>query len=184
MLGKTHLAVGLAVPLAAHALAVSPLPPAWPAWAGLGLGALAPDIDGEGSICYLGNFLPGHLAPRLLVKALNWLGTTISSLIRSIFGHRAALHAPLWPGLIMGAGWYYGYPLLLWFGAGCALHLAADMLTRAGIPLLWPMIKKDFSLLPLKTGSWLEKFLAALLWGFIAWRAAQLTINAYDLNLW
>lgn len=184
MLGKTHLAVGLAVPLAAHALALAPLPPAWPAWAGLGLGALAPDIDGEGSICYLGNFLPGHLAPAALVRLLNWLGRTISSAIRAIFGHRAAFHAPLWGGLLIGAGWYYGEPLLLWFGVGYLLHLAADMLTRAGVPLLWPITKRDFSLLPLKTGGFVESALAVLLWGFIAWRAALLALTTYDLLPW
>jgi len=174
MLGRNHLALALAAPLAGHMAAQYPIPSAWPAWAGLILGSLAPDIDGEGSICYLGNFLPGHITPRLVVRLLNWLGRSISSGIRSIFGHRAAFHWPVIGAALIYFGWQWGYDWLLWFGVGYLAHIAGDLLTRAGVPLLGPLSKRDFSLLPIKTGGFIETVLGLLLWAFVSWRLAAL----------
>ena len=64
---------------------------------------------------------------------------------------------------------------------GCATHIAGDMLTVSGCPLLWPGTLRDFHLLPRRarfsTGHAAEKFLvtplllAAL--GVLAWHALR-----------
>jgi len=174
MLGRNHVALALAAPLAGQMFNLSPLPAAWPAWAGLALGALAPDIDGEGSICYLGNFLPRGITPGLVVRLLNWVGRTISSGIRAVFGHRAAFHWPVLSAALIFVGWRLGLAWLLWFGVGYGLHIAGDMLTKSGVPLLGPLTGRDFSLLPIRTGGCMENIMGGLLWAFVAWRLAVL----------
>lgn len=165
MQGKNHIALALAVPLAGSYLAGSPLPVSAGAWGGLIIGSLAPDIDGEGSICYLGNFLPRHITPLPVVRILNWLGRTVSSFIRAIFGHRAALHWPLWGAILIALGLAQQYDSLLWFGVGYLLHIAGDALTVSGVPLLGPLAQRDFSFLPMVTGKPLESGFGYLLWG-------------------
>lgn len=50
---------------------------------------------------------------------------------------------------------------------GCAVHLAGDALTRDGIPLLWPLSRRDFHLLPpflrFTTGKFAEHWIVSLL---------------------
>lgn len=169
MQGKNHIALALAVPLAGAVIG-GPLPATVGAWGGLILGSLAPDIDGEGSICYLGNFLPRHITPSLVIRLLNWVGRTISSLIRSIFGHRAALHWPVWGLLLAGFGVFYGLDWLLWFGLGYLLHIAGDSLTVSGVPLFGPLSGRDISFTPMVTGKFVESALGVVLWLFVGWR--------------
>jgi membrane-bound metal-dependent hydrolase YbcI (DUF457 family) len=64
------------------------------------------------------------------------------------------------------------------FTLGYALHIAADMLTRSGVPLFWPLFRRAFGLLPkflrFETGS-LWEWLVVL--GFVTltlWRWALL----------
>ena len=177
MQGKNHIALALTVPLAGSMLAgPQVLPTTVAAWGGLILGSLAPDIDGEGSICYLGNFLPRHITPKLVVRLLNWIGKTISSGVRSLFGHRAALHAPIWGvGMaVVGLGQFgfSGHDWLIWFGVGYLLHLFGDSLTKTGVPILWPLFSTNISFTPMVTGKWIESTFGYLLWGFVAWRLA------------
>jgi membrane-bound metal-dependent hydrolase YbcI (DUF457 family) len=177
MQGKNHIALALAVPLAGSMLTGQQLlPPTAAAWGCLILGSLAPDIDGEGSICYLGNFLPRHITPRPIIKILNWIGRTISSGLRATLGHRAALHAPVWGLIMMGLGLglfdlkvnYSEW--LLWFGLGYLLHLFGDSLTKTGIPVFWPLFGGHISLTPMVTGKFVECTFGILLWLFVAWR--------------
>lgn len=169
MQGKNHVALALAVPLGAAAIG-GPLPATIPAWGGLVLGSLAPDIDGEGSICYLGNFLPQNITPKPVVRLLNWFGRTVSGLVRAIFGHRKALHWPLWAILMMASGLFFGVDWLLWFGAGYLLHILGDSLTKSGVPLLGPLSRRDFSFTPMVTGKPVESAFGVALWLIVGWR--------------
>lgn len=168
MQGKNHVALALAVPLAS-ALVMPPglLPVSFGGWAGLVIGSLAPDIDGEGSIAYWGNFLPRYVTPRIVVSLLNWLGQSVSGLIRSIFGHRNLFH---WPVIGLGfavAGSLLGLDWLLWFGLGYTLHIFGDSLTKSGVPLFGPIYQGDISFTTMVTGKWVESLFGVGLWLFV-----------------
>lgn len=137
----------------------------------VGFGALLPDIDNARSI----------MGRRLGV---------ISREIQHIAGHRTVFHSLL--GLAVGALLALGlervviYLLdqrnlqvpaaivdgshLVFFGVlfGCIMHIAADALTRGGVPLLWPNDKR-FGFPPkakwrFNTGTWPEH---VIVWTFI-----------------
>lgn len=174
MQGKNHVALALAVPLAVAWLvdnSTATLPGSAAAWAGLMVGSLAPDIDGGGSIAYWGDLLPRKVTPPPLRALLNGVGKMVSDVIRSIFGHRQALHWPSWGFIIAGAGFMAGLDWLLWFGLGYLLHIFGDSLTKSGVPLFGPLSTRDISFSPMITGSVLETLFGALLWLFVGWRA-------------
>lgn len=176
MQGKNHVALALAIPLAgAMATGNSDLlPQTVPAWGALIIGSLAPDLDGGGSVCYLGNFLPRHITPKPLVAALNGIGKTISDVIRATFGHRKALHWPSWGLLMVAGGLYLGLDWLVWFGVGYILHILGDSLTKSGVPLLGPLVTKDISFTPMVTGKFVESAFGVVLWCFVGWRVVEL----------
>lgn len=173
MQGKNHVALALAIPLASTWLIPPGLLPAsvW-GWGGLIIGSLAPDMDGEGSIAYWGNWLPRYITPRPVIGLLNWLGQTTSSIIRSIFGHRNALHWPVLALAMALAGVYFGLEWLLWFGLGYGLHIFGDSLTKSGVPLFGPVWQADISFTPMVTGKFTESAFGVLLWLFVAWQIA------------
>jgi membrane-bound metal-dependent hydrolase YbcI (DUF457 family) len=170
MQGKNHVALALAVPLAGAVVAGGPLPATAAAWGGLVVGSLAPDIDGGGSIAYWGNWLPRYITPKPVRALLNGIGKTVSDVIRSMFGHRQAFHWPSWGVIIIALGLSLGLDWLLWFGAGYILHILGDSLTKSGVPLLGPLITKDISFSPMKTGSIIETLFGAALWLFVGWQ--------------
>lgn len=123
------------------------------------LGGMAPDLDEPGA----------QFWRRLPAGA----GSIIGRIVAPVFGsHRFVSHSLL--GLVI-LGWLAQKLLALtssflvvdatvvwWsFMLGSASHLAADALTREGIPLLFPLPIKfgfpPFKSLRLATGSWLEK---------------------------
>jgi len=112
------------------------------------------------------------------VAGLNWLGTTVSSGIRAIFGHRKALHWPLWGLLLALAGMQAGYNWLIWFGLGYALHIAGDALTKSGVPIFGPISHKNISLTPMVTGGLVETAFGAALWLFVGWQLATTFLPA------
>lgn len=86
--------------------------------------------------------------------------------IAKVFGHRGITHSLL----IIAAGmWLLLYKLQAPPGwvTGLALgyfsHLAADFMTVAGIPLLWPWRQRFCFPLPIRTGSLSEHLIVALL---------------------
>jgi inner membrane protein len=175
MQGKNHVALALAIPLGA-ALLTQPifLPATVAGWGGLIIGSLAPDIDGEGSVAYLGNWLPRHVTPKPVVALLNGLGRTVSGVIRSIFGHRKTLHWPVIGGLLILLASFWQIDWLFWFGVGYVLHILGDSLTVSGVPLLGPFSKYDFSFCPMVTGKFTESAFGWCLWAFVAWRVVDL----------
>lgn len=168
MTGSTHVAIAVAATVAAAGATGTP-PDGAAAWIALVIGSLAPDIDsGGGTIARPGSLLK-RLLPRWLAWLLDWIGTTISGMIRSLVGHRTITHWPVWGLVLMLLGLNLGYGWLIWFGWGWLWHILGDFCTKSGVPLLGPFWTKDFKWSPLRTGSAAEFLLAAALWGYIGW---------------
>ena len=153
MTGKSHLTIGLVTyaslwvrplgPLGAPLFAGSPDVRALPvALILVALGALLPDLDH-----------PRGALAREEVAGVPLL-RPVARGIGAIFGHRGPTHSlPALAALLALGGW----PGLPWawlnlgwlLGWGYALHLAADALTKAGVPLLWPL-RARFGLPPVR----------------------------------
>jgi inner membrane protein len=177
MVGKSHLLVGLTAGVVFDSVAHISGPPLTGQtsvslalvvnkalyYFMVGFGALLPDIDNARST---------------LGRKLGW----ISKEIQRTFGHRTLFHSIL--GLIMGSALAIGleqvakYLLIsrgvhIWQDStatthlvfiailfGCIMHIAADALTEAGVPLFWP-IRKSYGFPPyrrwrFRTGDWPE----------------------------
>ena len=153
MTGPTHTVVGIASVVAfGHATGIVPTPVNFIL---VVIGALAPDIDGEGTIARPGTILKRFI-PKILRQILDWIGRTISSIIRKLFGHRGVTHWLIWPLLMMAAAPYSGHGWLFWFGLGYLSHILADSLTVAGTPLLAPIYRESIALARFRTGSKIE----------------------------
>ncbi len=127
MTGRTHLTLGAAAGLliAAHTGA----DPLWCVAAGT-IGGLLPDIDHPGSM--ITGWLPGSWILRL--------GTR----------HRGFTHSAAALALLVAAWLTAGSPFPAVFAsfiAGTVSHIVADMLTPAGVRLLWPL-PGNFKALP------------------------------------
>lgn len=113
------------------------------------LGSLLPDIDHPNS--YIGK----RLKP-------------LSFAINKTFGHRGITHTLLFVFLISFLFWLLSLFLIpssltflfYSFFVGCVIgivsHLVLDMSTKSGVPLFYPISKKNISILPIKTGSFGE----------------------------
>jgi membrane-bound metal-dependent hydrolase YbcI (DUF457 family) len=167
MQGKNHVGLAVAAPLALALAGITITPPSSiTAWCMLIIGALAPDIDGGGAIARPSIFLP-RVIPDWITRLLDRLGLRLARVIQAALGHRGGLHWPLWAGLMVWAGLHYELTWLVWFGAGYSLHLAGDIITVAGIPLLGPLTGRKFSLFPMRVGGRLEAIISFVLWSFI-----------------
>ena len=108
------------------------------------------------------NFMdPGQLFQQdifrlLLIITLGAAGLlALSRIVHTLFKHRGPIHSPVFSvGVILVVtlliaifipGWWW---MGLTFGWGWLSHLAADSLTPAGIPLLWPLSTTRINLLP------------------------------------
>lgn len=99
-------------------------------------------------------------------KALGPITGALSYFIRTLFGgHRKITHSIL--GMILVATGVYaatlGFHWPIWIELsiliGWASHIASDMLTREGCPLLWPVSKVKYGLHLVTTGKRVEKYL-------------------------
>lgn len=133
------------------------------------LGALAPDIDGDGSIARPGTLLKTFIGWKL-AKIVDGIGTTVSAMANAVCGHRGFFHWPALAFVFIGAGYCLNVPSLLWFGYGYLLHILCDTLTTQGIPLLAPLRFRKYSLSLFRTGSLRELCLScAVLVGTLCW---------------
>jgi len=150
MMAGSHVALG-----AAAWLVAAPhlgLPVLSPACLGLALaGSLLPDIDHPGS----------------------WLGQRLrplSRMVGAVFGHRGITHSALalgacaWGLLHDGAPRWAVAPLAV----GVLSHLAADLLTPAGLRLAWPL-RRTWSLPVCSVGSPMEPVVVAVLLTWAGW---------------
>ena len=117
------------------------------------VGSLFPDIDHKGS--YIGR--------RMKIA---------SSVVSSLLKHRGATHSPV----VMGGFVFLIYllskaffplnimPILLsGFFVGIMSHILLDMITKGGVPLLYPLTSKKINLTNMKTGSNGENFVLFLM---------------------
>ncbi|MFT6267058.1 MAG: inner membrane protein [Oleiphilaceae bacterium] len=105
------------------------------------LGILLPDIDTPHS--YLGRRVP-----------------FISYPLFRLFGHRGMTHSLLFSLGIMYFLHNSEFDFSFWIGFGCLLHLLADMCTKSGVPLLWPLPKRFNTIITVSTGDVSEYFIA------------------------
>ncbi len=106
-------------------------------WAVIPLAAILPDIDTENSF----------ISKRLPLIPLLFSGVKHRTLTHSLVG----LAVATW--LALGVGYFTQHiEITLPFFIGYASHIFADMLTDAGVALLYPE-KKRYRLLRIRTGS-------------------------------
>jgi membrane-bound metal-dependent hydrolase YbcI (DUF457 family) len=114
-----------------------------------------------------GKFRRGSL-PRLAFlvtgELLTGLVQALATVIRELTGHRGATHWLLAALLVaLPAFAFLGRHAGIYLGAGYLSHLALDMLTRSGVPLLGPFSKRRLHLLPaplrVRTGGPLDHFI-------------------------
>jgi len=159
MTGRTHLLIGVASGIfgAAHAPTDNLLRAAIVGAAVFA--ALLPDIDHPRAI--ISGYAPG-----------------VGQAARLFISHRGATHTILFAALCMGLLFAVHAPVSIAAAAGAGIlsHLVADMLTVQGVPLLMPLSRRAFKLLPyaiLSMTSWIfESF--AVAWsvvtiGFVVW---------------
>ena len=95
-----------------------------------------------------------HQSAGLLLRAANVLTRGLAMLVRLLAGgHRAATHVFLIAAALT-VGMYFlgasiGFPSMwMWFALGYLSHLLLDMMTPAGVSVLWPLTRRDLHLLP------------------------------------
>ena len=130
------------------------------------LGALLPDID-----------LPGSLVSKMLgpiAMLYNWIEAKV---MPAGMQHRGFTHTllclclmavwVLWGSDPERDVWVVNYYALM-LTAGVASHIALDMLTVSGVPLLWPLLGKfRFRVGFIHTGSAVEEAIHNLIWAVI-----------------
>ncbi|MFD2923246.1 metal-dependent hydrolase [Halobacillus naozhouensis] len=147
-------------------------------------GSLLPDIDTPRST--LGKwfwrllliFLLGAVSAYLLVPViineyrdeLSIVSMFILPILIMVRSHRKMTHSILFIFLIGGYCYFIGYflavPLNYFIGllVGVCSHLLGDVITKKGIPILYPFSKKHFRfIVTFKTGSLTEKFIVMTL---------------------
>lgn len=150
MLGRTHVAGGMISACASLLLFKQPaqsLPPPVALLAlGMGMiGSLLPDIDHPQSA--MGRQLP-----------------IVSDGVSLVMGHRGGMHSLLMTflvGIAASIGLHFVYPSVAYLLAaaltlGYLSHLMLDALTPSGVPFLWPVNERQFSIPLAHTGGLLE----------------------------
>ena len=141
MRGVTHALLGVTALVALQPWAPLPadLPRLGVALVCAAIGALLPDIDSDESLIRHETHTARSDGP------VGWL---VSWLMPS---HRGVTHSGLAALAVCGLAWRWPHYWLTALAIGYVCHLAADMLTRQGVPVLWP-VHWRLSLAPLTTG--------------------------------
>ena len=182
MMLRTHQAAGA---LAAALYLASQHVPALSAAGALGLcaGYLAaplPDVDNPNSV------------PARVLAPLAW-GLETARVAHRTLTHSVWVVAALWFLVQRAHGAHLDgvalYPILMAAWIGVASHPAVDLLTKAGVPLFWPLAKKWTVHLAWFTADgpwdrvWHAAFLAALLPVVVYWGAPTTPVLQHVLDL-
>ena len=155
MMGRTHWVIGGASWLGTVALTGSTFHLGWVAIAGgfaiASVSALEPDIDSKNS---------------LASKMFGPISQAASYVVRTLFGgHRKITHSLLGFGLValVLLALVHWLPVIpIWIAAavliGWASHVLADMTTKVGCPLLWPINMHNYGLHLVTTGKNAERY--------------------------
>ena len=146
MTGKHHLIAGIGAGICMTSSLIyfkdTTTVPAVCTGIGLVVGSLFPDIDSSTS----------KLGKRV---------KPVSKIISKLFGHRGFFHSLIFIGLlflllkhIFDTKNISQYSVIyIGFCCGCLLHLVCDIMTKGGVPLLYPFSKFKFHLTWMKSGS-------------------------------
>lgn len=162
---QTHIVTSVAAGVAMVHL--TPLESSIGLFVGIVAGSLLPDIDEPGS--YVGR--------RTSVGVLN-ARIGLSSVIKSIFGHRGFTHSLLaalivfmpylllaWNPSLIGnemIATNIVSPLLLGLGLGYLFHILGDMFSKSGVPLFMPFTDNKIKIPLYVTGKMSEKIILSL----------------------
>lgn len=160
MTGPTHILCGLTAGIVVQKWGLGQLTA--PLLLVLCIGALAPDIDGDGSITRPGKILRRFL-PKGVALMIDSLVQVVVEIVQALTRHRGVLHWPLVGVILLVLGIYLKKIWLFWFAIGYISHLLADACTKSGIPILAPFRTKPISFSPVATGSTVEAFIAGAL---------------------
>jgi inner membrane protein len=182
MKGTTHALLGVTALVGWQGWI--PLPPDLPrlglALVAAGVGALLPDLDSDESLIRHQTHTARSDGPQ------GWLVSWIMP------SHRGITHSGLMAAAICGLSWLWPHYWLTALAIGYVSHIVADMLTRQGVPVLWP-VHWRLSLLPLTTGGTGEALIALSAGGWLminvlsklgislapVWDGAQTFINLF-----
>ncbi|QKS70132.1 metal-dependent hydrolase [Paenalkalicoccus suaedae] len=147
----THLTFAYASTMALTEVGTSPVDlTVTSAAIGLGIGALAPDIDETRS--WLGRRLP-----------------ILSTIVKALFGHRGLTHSGLIVGLATFGIVTSPSPFLVAFCLGVILHIVGDLFSHGGIPLFYPFVRKRTTIPLYRTGSLVEILIFMATAAYILW---------------
>lgn len=188
MIGKSHQMVGFATVYTFAVFAHTPYLNGQTIIAGLlciTLGSLTPDLDSQENRLY--NLIPfGHkilseVGERAFGKHRTISHSLIGVIIAWIVSKWLIFMIPVENGFNLSALWY-SYIIAL------ISHLAADSVTKEGIPLFWPLKYKfgfpPFRFMRMKTGSFVEVYLVRciiVLWvvglTIVQWGAVKIMLG-------
>lgn len=169
MMAGSHVAVGLMAATTYSTLIGTPFGPVTAAAAAFG--SLLPDLDHPGSflgrrVVRFGAFLSalaalaqwgvGFPVPASVLGLT--VGFTLTPVALYLVGHRGITHSLLGVGaslVVLALFGWLGNPVVVAAVIGYLAHLAGDLLTGEGIPLLWPAGRR-YGLLGVRTGGLLE----------------------------
>lgn len=104
--------------------------------------------------------------PFLLLISLSKI-PFVKNNLKFMVKHRGLMHTLIIPAFLFAATYFIKEPtfkiLVTGLMIGYVTHLAADLLTVRGCPILFPLSKKNFNLAGIKTGSVWEYIAAAIL---------------------
>ena len=106
------------------------------------------------------------ILPFLVVSAFSKM-EFVQNNLKFMVKHRGLMHTLIIPAFMFAATFFIKEPtfriLVVGLTIGYATHLLADMLTSRGCPIFFPLSKKNFNILKIKSGSAGEYIAAALI---------------------
>ena len=137
----------------------------------ISLGALMPDLDSEDNVIYslvpVGRRVISEIFERVFGRHRSISHSLLGIFLFGLLSHWLIFRIPGANGLNLSALWYAYFISLV-------MHVVADMLTKDGVPLLWPLRVRfgfpPFKFLRIKTGGWFEMYVVngfLIVWIFV-----------------
>ena len=163
MKATTHQIAGVGLAAVAAAALDAPAETVGLLIAGAWLGSLLPDADKAGSRIYHPRKLERHVWP---LRVLGWIARIPLRLLM-LLGHRGITHSLAACAVVALAASLLSREFAAGLAIGYLAHVAADACTPGGVPLLAPLTRRRWWLLPrrirIPTGSLRELAVAAAL---------------------
>lgn len=170
MKGHTHALLGVVAAVAVHSVhpyLASGLPRLGLALVAAAIGALLPDLDADESLIRHETHTARSDGP------LGWLVSWIMP------SHRGVTHSGLAALAMLVLVWLAPHDWVIALAIGYVSHLLADMLTRGGVPVFWP-VHWRLSLTPMVTGGAGEYLIAFAAGGWL-WIYVMRQVGAWQV---